>query len=113
MSQGFNAALPFTGVKLEELADSIGITQFPSDIAWYQTIGGLLIQGGRVDSVGSGATVVVPFNVGFPTQVLGVFIQARGTSVLGWSVNNITTAQFDLINAAVAGRSFYWWAIGV
>lgn len=108
-----NAVLPFNAPSLEELADSLGITQFTSETNWHQTIGGVLIQGGSVLAVGSGATVVVPFNVGFPTQVLGVFVQARGTSVLGWSVNGVTTAQFSLVNAAVAARDFYWWAIGV
>lgn len=113
MSQGTNAVVPFEGANLRELVDSLGITQFPSETNWHQTLGGLLVQGGFIDSAGSGATVVVPFNVGFPTQVLGVFVQAIGTSVLGWSVNNITTAQFELVNAAVANRDFYWWAIGV
>jgi hypothetical protein len=113
MTQGTNAVSPFIDPNLRDLADSIGITQFQGADKWYQTIGGILIQGGLVTGVGSGATVVVPFNVGFPTQVLGVFVQALGTSVLGWSVNNITTAQFELVNAAVAARSFNWWAIGV
>lgn len=113
MSQGTNAVLPFTDATQKDLTDTIGITQFPSANSWYQTIGGLLIQGGLVTGAGSGATVVVPFHAGYPTQVLGVFVQAQGTSVLGWSVNNITTAQFELVNAAVAARSFNWWAIGV
>lgn len=108
-----NAITPFAEATPAELNNSIGITQFPSETNWHQTIGGLLIQGGFVDNVGSGATVAVPFNTGYPTQVLGVYVQAIGTSVLGWSVNNVTTSGFDLINAAVAGRDFYWWAIGV
>lgn len=112
MSQS-NSILPYTGAQLSEIPDAIGITQFPSATNWFQTIGGLIIQGGIVTAVGSGATVIVPFNVGFTIQVLNVFVQAQGTSVLGWSVNNITLAQFELINAAVAGRDFHWWAIGV
>lgn len=113
MSGNTNAVTPFTGATLAELNDALGITQFPSETNWYQTVGGILIQGGFVDNVGSGATVAVPFNVGYPTQVLSVFVQGIGTSVLGWSVNNVTTAGFDLVNAAVANRDFYWWAIGV
>lgn len=108
-----NAVTSFNGTSLEELNEAIGITQFPSDTNWYQTIGGLLIQGGLVEAVGSGATVTVPFNVGYPTQVLGVFVQSKGTGVLGWSVDNVTQAGFDLVNAAIANRDFYWWAIGV
>lgn len=108
-----NAVAPFNDPSLRQLADSLGITQFPSATNWYQTMGGILVQGGQVTGVGSAATVVVPFNVGFPIQCLGVFVQAQGTSVLGWSVNNVTQAQFELVNAAVAARSFYWWAVGV
>ena len=108
-----NAVLPYSRPTLRDLTETIGITQFPSETNWFQTIGGLLIQGGVVSGVGSGATVSVPFNVGFTIQVLGVFVQARGASVLGWSVGTVTLADFQLINAAVAGRDFYWWAIGV
>lgn len=108
-----NAVAPFNDPSLRQLAESLGITQFPSETNWYQTMGGLLIQGGTVTGVGSGATVVVPFNVGFITQTLGVFVQAKGTGVLGWSVNNVTKNQFELVNAAVAARDFYWWAVGV
>lgn len=113
MSGNTNAITPFVGASLSDLNDALGITQFPSERSWFQTIGGLLVQGGYVAAVGSGATVAVPFNVGYPTQVLGVFVQPLGTSVLGHAVNNVTTSGFDLVNAAVAGRDFYWWAIGV
>lgn len=108
-----NAVIPFLDASLRELNDSIGITQFPSETNWYQTIGGILIQGGTVLAVGSAATVAVSFNAGYPTQVLGVFVQAKGASVLGWSVDTVTLSGFNLINAAVANRDFYWWAIGV
>lgn len=108
-----NAILPLNSATFKELSEALGVTQFASDTNWQQTIGGLLIQGGFVNDVGSGATVAVPFNAGYPTQVLGVFVQALGTSVLGWSIDNVTTSGFDLVNAAVATRDFYWWAIGV
>jgi hypothetical protein len=108
-----NAVTPFNEPTLKELADSLGITQFTTETNWFQTIGGVLIQGGSIAGVSSGATVVVPFNVGFPTQVLGVFAQVRGTSVLGWSVTAVDIEKFSIVNAVGAVRDFYWWAIGV
>lgn len=103
--------LPYLRGTPEETADAIGITQFPSEGNWFQTIGGLLIQGGKIE-VGSAATLTVNFNAAYPKQVLGVFVQPTGTSLLGFSVNTITLDTFDIVNAAVV-RDFYWWAIGV
>lgn len=107
-----NSIPPYSVSNLQDLVDAIGITQFTSEKNWHHTIAGILIQGGFLQSVGSGVTLVVPFNVGFPKQVLGVWPQPIGTSLLGHSINNITTAQFELVNDAVV-RDFYWFAIGV
>lgn len=113
MTQGTNAILPFNGADLQNLTDAIGITQFQGADKWYQTIGGILIQGGRIVGATHPATNIVPFNVGFPTQCLGVFCQAIGTSAHSWAVNNVTTAQFDLHTSSGSAQNFYWWAIGV
>ena len=108
-----NALVPFNRASLQETADSLGITQFVSETNWHQTIAGLLIQGGRINSVTHGAPLVVPFNVGFPTQVLGVFTQEIGANAHAASINSITTAQFSIILASGPSKDFYWWAIGV
>lgn len=108
-----NAVSPFDSPSLRDLADSIGITQFPSETNWWQTMGGLLIQGGKILGATHGAPVVVPFNVGFITQCLGVWCQELGTNAHSWSVNNVTKNQFELILASGPAKDFYWWAIGV
>ncbi len=108
-----NAIAPFNDPSLRDLANSLGITQFLSETNWYQTIGGILIQGGKIISATHGAPVPVPFNVGFLTQVLGVFCQELGTQAHGWSINNITTSGFELSLASGPAKDFYWWAIGV
>lgn len=109
---GYNAIPPYLGATPGELQEALGVTRFVSETNWFQTVGGLLIQGGLESSVGSAATVTVSFNAAFPKQCLGVFIQPIGTSLLGFSVDNVTLEDFDLVNAAVV-RDFYWWAIGL
>lgn len=108
---GTQGILPYLRGTPEEAADAIGITQFPSENHWFQTIGGLLIQGGKIE-VGSAATLTVDFNASYPKQVFGVWIQPIGTSLLGFSVDAVTLDSFDIVNAAIV-REFYWWAIGV
>ena len=106
-----NSIIPFLGAGLQDLQDTIGITQFPSGTNWYQTIGGLLIQGGFL-TVSSSAVTTVPFNAGYPTQVLGVWIQSVGGSHNNAHIDNVTLAQFELHNGG-STRDYYWWAIGV
>ena len=108
-----NAVAPFNDPSLRQLADAMGITQFPSETNWYQTMGGLLIQGGKVLGVGHPGSTVIPFNVGFLTQCLGVFCQELGTNAHSWSVNNVTNNQFELLLSSGPAKDFYWWAIGV
>ena len=108
----FNAIAGFDEVSVEDLQNSLGITQFSGEFLWSHVIGGLLIQGGKVLGVGSGALVTVPFAQGFVTQCLGVFIQPISGTAEVSSINNVTTAQFDIINGATA-KDFFWWAIGV
>ena len=107
-----NAVLLFNQASTKELLESIGVTQFDSLTNWHQTIGGILIQGGYLTAVGAGAALGVPYNVGFPKQVVGTFVQPLGASLLGFSVTPVDKNSFTLNNAAVV-RDFYWWAIGV
>jgi hypothetical protein len=111
-----NAIIPYSEVSPEELANTIGITQFPSADAWYQTIGGLLIQGGLTSSIALNTSVLVDFNQAFNKQVLGVFVQARYTSGATnentGMVDSILLNRFTLRNGGDA-KTFYWWAIGV
>lgn len=106
-----NAILPFFGSNLQELVDTIGITQFPTGTSWFQTIGGLLIQGNFIDSVGSSITAI-PFYPAYPTQVLGVWTQVVGGVGNNAHVDTITLEGFTL-HSGGAPRSYYWWAIGV
>ena len=110
---GYNSVPSFLTPRAAELLAAAGITQFPSEFNWWQTIGGLFVQGGKVVGVSYPGPTVVPFNVGFPTQCLGVFCQEIGTNAHSWAVNNVTTAQFDLILSSGPAKDFYWWAIGV
>ena len=106
-----NAVLPYIGGNLKELADTIGITQFPSEKSWYQTIGGLLVQGGFIATL-AGSTNVISFNAAYPTQVLGVWIQVIGGTGNNAYINAVSLDDFELHNGA-SNRDYYWWAVGV
>lgn len=106
-----NAVPPFLGGSLESALEAIGITQFPSGTGWFQTIGGLLVQG-DLKPVLASASLVIPFLAVFPKQVLGVWIQPVDAAPNGGYVNAVTLAQFTVVNGA-SDRSYYWWAIGV
>lgn len=109
-------SVPGYGVTdLQQLQDAAGITQFPTATGWYQLINGLLVQGGVVN-VGANATVIVPFQLAVPKQVLGIFTQAAIAGV-GNGYGTIDPAgsnlqQFTLVNTGPA-KDYYWWAIGV
>lgn len=113
MSANRNAITPFLRGTPEELANAIGITQFPSETSWYQTIGGLLIQGGLIESVTHPGPFAVAFNVGFVTQVLYVQVQEVGTNAHASSVSGISLTGFDLYTSSAPAKDFYWFAIGV
>lgn len=106
-----NAVVPFLGGTLPDALESLGVTQFPSGTEWFQTIGGLLVQGGKVDVVAA-ATASIEFPAGVPTQLLGIWIQTVGGTTNGAYVNVPTLAGFDLVNGA-SDRTYYWWALGV
>lgn len=100
---------------LRALQEAAGITQFPDATGWYQLINGLLVQGGVV-AVGANTSIVVPFQIGMPQQILGIFVQAAIAGV-GNGYGTVdpagtTLQQFTLVNTGAA-KDYYWWAIGV
>ena len=111
MSANTNSIFPFSKARLDEIQESIGITQFPTETEWYQVIGGVIIQGGRV-SVGDAATLTIPFNAPYELQVLGIWIQVIGGTANTAYVDAVTTADFDIVNGAGA-RDFFWLSLGV
>jgi len=106
-----NSVAPFVNPTREELADAVGITQFPSATSWYQIIGGLQVQGGFQTLAGAGANVVT-LPAPYEKQVLGIFIQVIGAAENGAFISAIGLDKFTLNNGAGA-RTYYWWAVGV
>lgn len=106
-----NAVVPFLGGTLPEALESLGITQFEGATGWYQTIAGILIQGGTVEVLAS-ATAPIAFHAAVPTQLLGIWIQTVGGTTNGAYVNVPDLEGFDLVNGG-SDRTYYWWAIGV
>ena len=113
MSSNRNSVSPYWKASIKDVQDSLGITQFSGERSWYHTIGGLLIQGGYVEAVTHPGPVTIPFIVGFPLQVLGVFPQEIGTNAHSFSVDNITLESYDLYLSSGPSKDFYWFAIGV
>jgi len=111
MSSSTNSIPPFLGGSAADALESLGITQFPSEFGWYQVIGGLIVQGGKV-SVGDGATLVVDLNAPYEKQTLGVWIQVVDGTANTAYVASVSLADFELINGAGA-RDFYWLSLGV
>ena len=111
MAGNINSISPYIAPTNRELADSIGITQFPALTAWYQLIGGLQVQGGFETLAGAGANVVL-FSAPYEKQVLGIFIQVIGAAENGAWISAIGLDKFTLNNGAGA-RTYYWWAVGV
>jgi hypothetical protein len=107
-----NSVIPYTGAKLKELADTIGITQFPDETSWYQVLGGLIFQGGKVSAAASAATTVVDFPAPYPTQALGVWLQVSGAAGNNADVTISSLDSFNL-NNGVGIRDYYWWSVGV
>lgn len=102
---------------LQELATSVGVTQFPSSTSWNQNIGGLLIQGGTSGSIASDGSEAVTFSVPYGKQVLGVFTQSISAVTIyqanGGTVSSVSTSGFTLGNDGDVVSTFYWFAIGV
>lgn len=118
-----NAIIPYDriSVKTEDLAETVGITQFAIDDNednWFQTIGGLLIQGGRIVDVPANSSQTIDFHRAYPKKVFGVWIQLIAAALAGSPpgrhfVNVISLSQFDVYNDYVDDSTYYWWAVGV
>lgn len=111
MSANVNSIIAYVGASLKETSESLGTTQFPSELEWYQIVGGLQVQGGKV-SVGSATMLVVDFSAPYEKQVLGVFLQVVDGGENGAFISGVTQDNFEL-NNGVGARDYYWWAIGV
>jgi hypothetical protein len=107
----YNSIVPFSKGKIQDLLDTIGITQFTSGTNWYQVLAGLVIQGGFIQTAANGATI--SFNTSFTKQVLGVFITTVGASPRQVAANTVTLNNFVLRYNSTGPRDFYWFAIGV
>lgn len=106
-----NAIARLLQPSLQELSDSLGVTQFPSDVLWYQTLGGLLVQGGKVSVPGAGS-LLISYNAGFPTQVL--YVGAQPLDATGaFHITGYTSLNDFTLHNAGGVRNFFWWAIGV
>lgn len=112
MSDGnTNSVPPFFGASNKELLETIGVTQFPSDVEWFQVIGGLVVQGGYVE-IPDTSSLVINLPAPVSKQILGIYTQVVGQTENGAYIDNITLSEFELFNGA-GDRFYYWWAIGV
>lgn len=111
----WNAVGAYGDTTVSELQEAAGITQFPSANGWYQTINGILVQGGTI-TIANNATLTVPFHVAFQTQLLGVFTQAIASGLLNYAgvivAASTDLTQFTVTNTGVT-KDFYWLALGV
>lgn len=106
-----NAIADFDSATPRSLLEALGITQFRNTTDWYQTIGGLQVQGGIVN-VGSSATLAILFPAPYETQLLGIFIQTLGAGTNAAYVNVPALTGFSIVNG-VGARDYFWWAVGV
>ena len=90
---------------LEEVQESVGVTQFQGEHNWVHIAGGLIFQGGIVSCSGD-STISVDFNTAFPKQVLGIFTTPAIFSL---------TPSLDkfVVNTDGSDIQFYWFAIGI
>lgn len=106
-----NSIIPYTGAKLKELADTIGITQFPDETSWYQVLGGLIFQGGKI-GIGGGVTQAIDFVAPYEKQLLCIHTEVLGAAPNGHYVTGEDLTGFDIVNGA-SGRTYFWWSVGV
>ena len=107
----YNSVAPFLGGSTLDALEALGITQFPSEFAWYQVIGGLIVQGGKVDVTG-GATLAINLNAPYEKQVLGTWIQVMGGAENGAYIIPTSLSAFSIVNG-VGNRTYYWLSLGV
>jgi len=108
-----NSIPRFKNATLDEIQQSLGITNFSGEFDWNHTIGGLIIQGGRIsDNAGDGGDVV--FNVTYPKQVLFVVaFPINSTGNQNVSGLEITLSGFRIYNNHGNPIKYNWLAIGI
>ena len=111
MSSSYNSIPPFTGGSTQDALEALGITQFPSETSWYQVIGGIIVQGGKV-ATSDGATVTVNLVAPYEKQLLGVWTQVIDAAENGSHVASIGLNSFQIVNGA-GDRTYYWLSLGV
>lgn len=116
-----NSIVPFSGARLGELHETVGITQQPpgDEDSWYQIIGGLIFQGGVVEAE-TDVVVTIPFVLPLPKKVLTIqAIHRRAVPVLFVSsvvIGAVSLIQFDIAlnteGVATEVVNVYWLAVG-
>lgn len=125
MSQDINAIPPFSGAKLKDVHESLGITQLTVGgvaTAWYQTIGGLLFQGNYFE-IDHDTTINVPFVVVYTKIVLWVGLTVVSSNpgdagaIPRWVGTDANFTYFQVDWAREAGTQgtigVMWLAVGV
>jgi hypothetical protein len=102
--------LPFVRGTPEEIANSLGITQFSGASNWFQIIGGITVQGGLL--ILSSVPQTILLNAPYEKQVLGIFIQHVGPTAQPADIDNITLSQFN-ISTGTIGEIYYWFSVGL
>jgi hypothetical protein len=111
VSGSYNSVPPLIGGSTRDALEALGITQFPSATEWYQVIGGIIVQGGRV-AVADGATVTVNLVAPYEKQVLGTWTQVSGSAGNDAYVTSVGLTSFQIVNGSGA-RTYYWLSLGV
>lgn len=111
----WNGIIPYLAATPQELQEAAGITQFVGANGWYQTINGLLVQGGKINII-SGSSATAFFPAPFTSQLLFVTAQVLfGSSNAGYS--SIDPANTDLTKVTIYNtgnsKDYYWLAVGV
>jgi len=109
---------------LKEVHETVGITQHAvggDTSAWYQIIGGLILQGGNF-VIHTDTSVVVPFTIPFPKVCywLGLTIIGSGTSYASTCDWTLTAPDCSTFTASLGTEggltetvSVRWFAVGV
>ena len=111
MSGSYNSIPPFLDGNARDALEALGVTQFPSALDWYQVIGGLIIQGGRVD-VATSATGTVNLVAPYGKQFLGAWIQVADAAGNDAHIATVGLNSFQIVNG-VGARTYYWLSLGV
>lgn len=111
MSANTNSIPPFLRGTTKDALEALGITQFPSEFEWYQVIGGLIIQGGKVDLAGA-AALTINLPAPYEKQHMFTIIQVVDATDNNGYVANVILSAFDIQNGAGA-RTYYWLSLGV